>query len=474
MNLRTHLYWALLLTTSCAATAQTNSNLPLIGKIRPRSSQEIASSYWSVGGETLDRDFTRYSDYKKYLGPLGAKGIRLQAGWAKCEKVKGVYDWAWLDEPVNDSLSQGVQPWLELSYGNPAYPGGGDIVLGGGFPSSPEALAAWDRWVRATVERYKDRVHEWEIWNEPDGNHQGTASVAAYIELYIRTATIIRELQPREKSRIYAIALAGNLNYAFDFLTGMTDRKKLDLIDSITIHGYPANPDKTDEIEKLRQRIALTGHSIGVYEGETGAPSKYQENFALSRLPWSETTQAKWDLRRMLSFHAMDVRFNLFTMIDMHYRRNGQLQMNYKGLLATRDDPDNMTVAYVKPIYYAAQNVFAIFDDTLTRVTGFHCTASGNRPLATSAYRNKKNGAVILAVWFSDAKPTDSNATTLVDLTLTGVHFKHPVYVDLLTGKVYALPKPRDGASFKQVPVYDSPILIAEKSALPLETKATQ
>ncbi len=56
------------------------------------------ASSWSIGGETLDRDFAVYNNYKKYLGPLGAKAIRLQAGWAKCEKTQGVYDWAWLDE----------------------------------------------------------------------------------------------------------------------------------------------------------------------------------------------------------------------------------------------------------------------------------------------------------------------------------------------------------------------------------------
>jgi hypothetical protein len=42
----------------------------------------------------------------------------LQCGWAKCEQKPGVYDFAWLDEVVNDALAQGVQPWLEVSYGN--------------------------------------------------------------------------------------------------------------------------------------------------------------------------------------------------------------------------------------------------------------------------------------------------------------------------------------------------------------------
>lgn len=452
--------------------AQTQSGLKLIGKVHTRPSREIASSSWSIGGETLDRDFTVYDNYKKYLGPLGAKAIRLDAGWAKCEKKPGVYEWSWLDEVVDDSLSQGVQPWLQLSYGNPIYAGGGDARLGGAFPSSPEALAAWDRWVRATIEHYKGRVHQWEIWNEPDGNRQGTNTVAAYIGLYIRTATIIREIQPKGTSQIYALALAGHLDYAFDFIAGMTERKKLDLIDTITIHGYPPNPDNTQNIEQLRERIAQTGQPIPVYLGETGAPSKFQEQFALSKMPWTENTQAKWDLRRMLAIHGVDAPSNLYQIMDMRYLRNGQVQMNYKGLLAAQQDPAEMTVAYAKPAYYAMQRVFSIFDNSLARIPTFQCKASVPNSLASFAYRNKKTGAAIVALWFKDSKPSDSNATTLADLTLTGVHFKHPVYIDLLTGDVYELPKPKGGSIFQQVPLYDSPILIAERTAIQIDTKA--
>jgi hypothetical protein len=39
-----------------------------------------------VGCETIDRDHVIWDNYKDYLPPLGVKKIRLQAGWAKCEK----------------------------------------------------------------------------------------------------------------------------------------------------------------------------------------------------------------------------------------------------------------------------------------------------------------------------------------------------------------------------------------------------
>ena len=40
---------------------------------------------------TMDRDMVDFEETKDYLEPLGAKEIRLQAGWAKTEKEKGKY-----------------------------------------------------------------------------------------------------------------------------------------------------------------------------------------------------------------------------------------------------------------------------------------------------------------------------------------------------------------------------------------------
>jgi hypothetical protein len=468
----------LLLATSFAQEITPTAGIafPVLGKVAPRHAKDIASSPWSIGGETIDRDFTVYAHYKRHLGPLGAKGLRVQAGWAKCEKTKGVYGWAWLDAIVDDAVSQGVRPWLEFNYGNTIYPGGGDTGLGGGFPSSPEALAAWDNWCRALVGRYKDRVFEWEVWNEPDINRRGTATVEAYLDLYTRTASIVRGLQP--KSRLWALGLATNIEYADQFLAGMKARGRLDLVDAITIHMYPRNPDDTTNVDRMRAVIAKHGAKIEVRQGETGAPSKYQENFALARISWTETLQAKWDLRRLLAHRAKDVPMNLFTMCDMHYTQasnqqaaDGTLRMNYKGLLGTNPD---QTVSHVKPAYYAAQTVFALFDDTLERVADFPFTSTALRGLALTGYQRAGSGAQVVAYWFNDAPPAEANGVTLADVTLKAGRFTEPVLVDVRTSTVYAVPRDRwqqesRGAVFRSLPVYDSPILIAEKAALRID-----
>src|SRR5690606_1530825 len=100
-----HLILGLTLSLWCQAQNNDGINYPRIGKVQSRNSNEIAASNWSIGGETMDRDYTDYHQWKQYLGPLGAKRIRLQAGWAKCEPKKGEYNFQWLDEIIDDVIA---------------------------------------------------------------------------------------------------------------------------------------------------------------------------------------------------------------------------------------------------------------------------------------------------------------------------------------------------------------------------------
>lgn len=443
---------------------------PVLGKLAPRSARQIQSSNWSVGGETLDRDYAIYPNYKQYLGPLGAKGLRVQCGWAKCEKQKGVYDFAWLDEVVNDSLAQGVQPWLEVSYGNTIYPDGGGIGLGDGIPTSGEALEAWDNWVRALVKRYKDRVKEWEVWNEPDLGRSKTNAADVFAGFFVRTAQVIRAEHPEGK--IYALGLAGNMKYLEEFMVQIQEKQKLDLIDAVTVHGYPTNPDSTGTVSSARKIVAKYSPKIQVRQGETGAPSTSGTFGALRGHPWTELTQAKYDARRMLAHYASDVPFNLFTLMELHYKdKGGGVKVNTKGLLKSKDDK---TVERAKPAYFAAQHVFALFDDTLTRIEDFPARG-GPQNLVIHAYAKKDSKKQFVTLWLGGAIPSDKNDPAPIDLTLVKATFDEPVYIDLLSGTVYSIPKANFAkqangtTTFQQIPVFDWPIVIAEKALIELK-----
>ena len=72
-------------------------------------------------------------------------------------------------------------------------------------------------------------------------------------------------------------------------------------------------------------------------------------------------------------------------------------------------------------------------------------------------------------------RPSDSFTTRPMVFDYKGAPFEEPVWVDLLTGRVYAFPKEdmlvhSAGVTFVNVPVYDSPCVLTERAALNLQT----
>ena len=70
--------------------------------------------------------------------------------------------------------------------------------------------------------------------------------------------------------------------------------------------------------------------------------------------------------------------------------------------------------------------------------------------------------------------PTESFETRPVTLAYAGTPLKEPVWVDLMSGRVYAFPKEKikgscDEVVFADVPTYDSPCLLTDKSVLKLQ-----
>ena len=441
----------------------------IVGQLKTRDAKDIQSSTWSIGGETLDRDYTDYQSYKTYLGPLGAKRIRLQGGWSKCEKVKGVYDFAWLDAVIPDAASRGVSPWVELSYGNPIYEGGGEAKLAGHIPTSPEALAAWDNWVRAMVNRYQKYVPEWEIWNEPDLNPKHTGTEIA--EFYVRTARIVKSIQP--KARLIALGMASvtKLDFMKDFMEYLKQNKALDLIDILTYHGYAPNPDSSyPHIEKMRELVWSYKPEVEFMQGENGAPSTPSNVTigAMRQYDWSELTQAKWDLRRMLGDHGRGIATNLFTISDIHYGPGDHmLGVNTKGLLKTNPDK---TIERPKMAYKAAQHVFSLFDGQIALLKTKPTTDQPS--VYAFQYQHKTKRGNLVTLWSGEARPADTYEPKLTTITVAGT-FKKPVLVDLISGKVSEIPKDKwektgNQFVFSSIPIPDYPLVLADKSTLSL------
>ena len=79
------------------------------------------------------------------------------------------------------------------AYGNPVY--GAEKSLGSKIFTDEPTMKAWLKFVETIVSRYRGKVHEWEIWNEPNLGENRT-NYDAYASLLSNTVGTIRRIQP--------------------------------------------------------------------------------------------------------------------------------------------------------------------------------------------------------------------------------------------------------------------------------------
>lgn len=443
-----------------------------IGRLKVRHARDIKASGWSIGCETMDRDYSDWDQYKHFVGMLGAKRGRLFSGWAKTEQEKGIYDFAWLDRQVREMAAMGVKPWICLSYGNPVW--GSDFRLGmrvKQITDDPEAFKAWLRYCRACVERYKDVVDEWEVWNEPF--KQGSE----YAELFYRTAKAVKEIQP--EGRVYCTAIEFPKDYK-EVLEKLKAENALHLGSLFIYHPYDENPDMsyTKYTEPMRALVKSYDSSYDVMQGESGCPAQVEWGHALRYIEWSEYSQAKWSLRRTIGDAVRSIRSNVFTMIDLQYT----FMLQSFGMLRSNTLKE---VIYRRPVYFAMQNVFSTIDcdvvaeSVLTnapvRATSLAVDAEGTFDPALTVARFSRASKPLVFCWYSGRRPSSRLTFDRVTIALDGV-FTRPVLVEMITGRVFRIPDSsvRSNASqtvLSDIPMWDSPLMIADESAVPRTLK---
>ena len=417
----------------------------------------IRPSWFTLGCETLDRDFADYDEYKEYIAALGIPTIRLQAGWAKCEKVPGKYDFAWLDHIIDDAVGRGLNILLETDYGNPAYPGGGGADLSGGFPDSEEALAAWDNWVTAMARHFRGRVRDWAMWNEPD--NQKDVLAETIVDFNLRTADLIRKEIP--DARIAGLSLAGRAGMLEACCKVLRQRGRTDVFDWIIYHGYKFNPDDACDLGKQYHAILRQyGIRTLLRQGENGCPSEQATRFALGHHPWSEFSQCKWDLRRFIGDVGNGFETAVFTICDFNHIGR---EINRKGLLYA--DAEHH-VLRKKQVYTAIRNMATLIDRTIVPERGL-----GNviAPADSSFYGFRDTGTdgVFFAWWNRSGIPDDNEETLFCDVVLKGAQLKKPVLIDPISGRIFEVPAGRcenhgDFQIFRGMPFADSPLFLKE------------
>ena len=436
--------------------------LPVLGRIQPVPSDLDRPSYWSVGCETLDRGYGNFEQYRAYLKGTGVGYGRIQSGWAQTEKEKGVYDFEWLDKIVDGMLEEEVHPWMCLCYGNNLYEDAGG--LGSRLIQEEATLVAWEKYVKAVVKRYKDKITLWEVWNEPDLRH--AKEYDAYAKLLTRTAKAIKSVDSKLKVAGFSLAKP-ETEYAENCLNSLKKYGGLKYIDYATFHAYFPNPDLIKDVAvEFQKLIDRYDPRIKILQGEVGCPAQLEYGHALMNREWTETCQVKWDTRQMLSMFSIGVPSSVFTMTDLNYgtmiQSFGLVRANLKG------DPQ-----YLRPKYYGVQNVASIVTTDYVANNDIKVTSSSTNKEITIVGMEKDSKVVGFFLWFGGEVPSDAIEREIVNLTVEGAELKDPVYVDMITGKIHNI-KPvlfrgaqvGDRLRITGIPLWDGPILIINRSEI--------
>ena len=440
-----------------------DTGLMVLGQICTRTPSLDMNSRWSIGCECLDREYADFDQIKDFYSELGAGYARVQSGWARCEKEKGIYDFEWLDKIVDGLLERGVKPWMCLCYGNPIYSDGG-ISLNATIFTDAKTMAAWERYVQAVTKHFKGRVYMYEVWNEPDSG-ENKKYPERYGDLFAATAKAIR------KSDADVLIAGGSFTARFrmDWITKALDRiaekGAIKHLQAVTFHPYyPIPEEATDAILRLKDLVRGYNPSAILLQGESGCPSQLEYNHALCYHKWTEYSQVKWILRRMFCDFSLDVPSSIFTMVDLQYdfmlQSFGLVRMN---LLK---EP-----VYKRPSFYAVSHMVALLDSKMKPFSGIEVTESSGKEIKSVGV-SKDGKCIAVAYWKGDDKPSDTLEKDKVNALVQGVIFENPVLLDPITGRVYDLSyvmlrggqqRGSRATKFTGLPLWDAPLVIIEK-----------
>jgi hypothetical protein len=170
---------------------------------RPALSQPAAGYGF---GEGAAMQYMAIHDVNRELDAVaktGASWLRVLIDWSSIERVKGQYDWGYVDGLVNAARAHNLKVLGVIAY-TPEWARPADTY----FTFPPINSADYGQFAAAVAYRYADRVFDWELWNEPNlppfFGYLLDDNPARYTELVKAAYPAIKAVQPNS-----TVVLAG-------------------------------------------------------------------------------------------------------------------------------------------------------------------------------------------------------------------------------------------------------------------------
>ncbi len=461
--------------------------LQKVGQIIPKASSEIRHSRIGLGFEKLDRDVFDPKKAYPFVGMSGVKWARLQSGWQKTERQKGVYNFAWLDEVVDNMLSVGVQPWLCLCYGNDLYTDYAKKYFGAvGCPPirTEEEREGWRNYVKATVEHFKGRIHYYEVWNEPECTWKTGYNAQEVCDFTIATAKACREADPT--CEVIGFVLSMYEPHSIGFLWDLAETGCCRYLDGISYHAYMPEEDRIVAAYEMHEEVRRRYNpKLKIFQGESGTQSRSDGMGALKGGAWTPLKQSKYLLRHLLVDLGCGVEFtSYFSCMDMIEALcgivgdvNSYLDFGYFGVIGADFDENGVASGEYTPkmSFRALQHLCSVFCNEYdhTHLPVEAVVEYSNRMFADdynfsdarSYGFTKPNGSKALCYWAPKNILTETYEGT-TSLRIARDQFPGEIrLMDLLDGSIYELPESMivdegDTIKLSHLPISDSPLLL--------------
>ena len=439
-----------------------------IGKLKVIPSGEMKKTRVGLGFECLDRELFDPDRCYDLAAMTGVKLVRLNSGWVRTEKVRGVYDFSWLDDIVDNLSARGMIPWFTVGYGNPIYMD--DIMnetASGCVPLyyGDEVLEAWKNYVAELARHFKGRVTHYEIWNESDISvfwYPKKANPEDYAKLISLSGKVIKSEDPDAK--IGACTSQSRPDFIYRLLSGL----KPEELDFYCPHNYDRFPERSVRAERTRMLCRMMKdmgfENTDIWLGECGHASWHPEGHSQCQEGGgSEHRQAVWHLRRFFHDLADGLSYtSVFMVSDLRVKGYYQGKI-YQKMPAAQGILDGVT--------YKPKESHRTLSHAAVALSGecVRCEPIGivekedDDQIVTVSYT--RNGNSVMAYWI--ASPVEAEVVegscTIVPYPLADI--KDPVLIDMFTGEVLD-----PEGELTNLPIREYPILFADRNAFEIVT----
>jgi polysaccharide biosynthesis protein PslG len=169
---------------------------------------------------------------------IGVRWIRADFEWSGIEGTQGNFTWNRADVAVDQAGSHDINVLATLDY-TPAW--ARTNQTSDHYP--PDDPNDYADFAKAAALRYKDRVHYWEIWNEPNlwRFWLPRPDVPAYTRLLRKAYAAIKSVDPAATVMVGGLTVSGGNNLSTSFLQRIYDHNggtSKGLFDAVAWHPY--------------------------------------------------------------------------------------------------------------------------------------------------------------------------------------------------------------------------------------------